>query len=271
MENIPFFEDIGDANDIFDPTKYALDRTFQITSASAFGKLKNKAQLTSKTLKHKLTFTKKMDKLGKVEVVTKGNDISVEVTNSKLVDKTELSALLSSTGKHEACCKHKSEFSSSMVEAKLELGGDMSATASGVVGYEGVCVGIEAEISPNDEMINDYNAAIDWQVDKSTNYSLVTSKRCDVIAATFLKRFSEEGQIATRLNYDFVLKTRNVDVGAQYKYGGGMLTGMLGSTGVASLLYQRSLSDKVKMSAACGFNALTGGNFNTSWKLEFDA
>jgi len=265
---IPFYEDIGDANEIFD--NFQLDRTFQVTSKGKFGKLKSKTVLTDKKLKNKVTFTKQIEKLGNVEVVTNGSDLSVEVTNKNLMDKMEISGLGSSTGKNEATLKYNSEFFSGMCATKLDMKGDTSATISGVVGIDGVSVGIEAALSPSDELNNDYNAAIDWQVDKDTTYSLKTSNRCDEITASFWHRFAPKGEIATRMNYNFGVKSRSVDVAASYGYGQGTFRAMLASSGVASFLYKKPLSTNVKMQCAVDYK-LSGGDMSTSWKLEFDA
>merc|ERR1719273_2302580 len=135
--------------------------------------------------------------------------------------------------------------------------GEMAATASGCVGYDGVSVGLELQMEPGNEdnLVKEYNAAVNWAVDDDTTYSLKTSRCCDAVTATFWKRYSPTGQIAGRLNYDFLLKKREVEVGTQLEYGSGTISAMLAQNGRASFLYKRALSDTVKGSMATQYNA----------------
>jgi len=273
---IPFFEDFGKANDIFKADNYALNKTIQVTSKNSFGKLKTKTVVDDKRVKNKFTFTKAVEKVGDVELVTSGSDLSVEVGNGDLFANTKVTGKLESIKDKswEVDAEYTTENMVGQMETKCSKKGDMSSMLSMVVGYDGVSVGIQAELSPGEDggftdFISDYNAAVDWQVDSDNTISLKTSQCCDAATATFWKRFSDRGEIAGRLKYDFLLKQRSVDVGTKLSYGKATIMSMLGSNGVASLSYKRPLSDSVTASLATQCNVADGSAWTSSWKLEF--
>jgi len=267
---IPFFKDIGKACDIFKSDNYNLNRTVQITASTDVGKFKTKSVLDGKALKTKLTINKSVPSVGDFEVVTCGKQISVEVKNRELLKGTDLIAMRSMTGDLEARAENKSDTASAKCSMKM-AGGNIAAKASGVVGFDGVSVGVQAEFAPGESMSNvvrDYNAAVDWQVDENTTYSLKTSNCCDVLEATFHKQMCNNTQIASRMNYNFLLKTKEVAVGTKVQYGGGDLYATYDSKCLASFLYKRKLSEAIGFQGAARYNMATGGEWMTSWKFE---
>lgn len=267
---IPFFKDIGKANDIFKQDNYCLNKTIQFTCKTDFGKFKKKTVLEDSKLKTKLTVNKSVDSVGDFEVTSSGNDLNVELTNKKLVDKTEFVLAGGTKGSYEATAKYRSDNAVAKLNAKLAKG-EPTCMASGVVGYDGVSVGISAEFAPNEDVANvvkDYNAAVDWQVDDKTTYSMKASDCCDKLEATFIKGISDNATLAAKMNYNFQLKSTSLSVGSELKYGGGTMSSTYDSKGLLSFLYKRKLSDAMTLSAAARYSMATGGAWLTSWKME---
>lgn len=274
---IPFFGDIGKSNKLFDAKEYDLNRTIQFTKKTDYGKLKSKTVLDAKKLKNKVTFTKTVNKVGDIELVTTGSDLSCEVTNKNLVPNCTLSGKAGCNNEQESTLEYTSDNRVGKLEFSSSSKGELEGTVSGTVGYEGVSVGVELKLAPGDQMdlanmVSDYNAGVNWVVDDSSTYSIKTSNRCDTVQATFWKQFSEQGQIAARLNYDMVMVgQRSVEVAGSVGYGQATVGGYLDGDGMARFIYKRPISSTVKGQLATSYNLLSGGAWNTSWKLEFQA
>lgn len=268
-----FFDKIGNASDLFDKKKYDLNKTVQVTSKLSYGKLKSKTVLDSKRLKNKVTFNKTVDKVGDIEVVTSGNDLNVEISNGDLISNTNVTASVNMNSSYSLELEYAPKDTKC---ARLGLSkdkNDLEAVVTGTAEFSAVSVSVETKFSPDEgdmsNLVKDYNAAVNWNVGDRTTYSLKTSNRCDNVQATFTNGCCKDGMVAGRLNYDLLLGRRSVEVAGSMKYGKATVWGMLDSDGLARFLYKRPLSDTVKANLATSYNAVTGGDFNTSWKFEF--
>jgi len=233
------YHDFG-AHDIFDDNEdmYDLNYQFQFAQETPLGCLQSDSVFDKDGEEHNITITKELPYC-MVEFNT--ND-GVKVSSEKIVSNVDMGFALD---REKVSVSEDYQTENWRTESVVDStrAGHLSFTNETVISSGGISVGFGAKISKNFK-INDYSAAVNWQVDENSTYTAKMMNKCNQMVFTCVKKVSTDLEVAGRLEYDSSIEATDLSFGAKFPIFGGLSHMLIAREGT-KLLYSNKLSDNV--------------------------
>jgi len=273
-----FFKDFGKSvKDLFDSSKYRLERTVQVSAATENTEWKTKTVINEKRqMSNKLTYSQRDTNFGSIEatVPTKGN-LEIDYCTPSLAKGLKTNIVVQTPGVNLKAKYEKNKFKSQST-ATFNSSGSLDAIyADASLKMDSVIFGGSVKLKPtNDNVVDDYSVGLQYQPSSDTTISLTTSNKCDKIAGGFMKQ-CEGGEVGARysMNMDNPGNPM-VEIGGRYKIDSkGTVQGVLRTEGDAMCLYKHKYSESLTGSIGACFDikSFSANSTKIHYKLEFQA